>query len=70
MPDAAALQMRENDMWEYLIIAVVVLTAAFFTGRYLWRETKEGQCAHCNCASKNGDWKELVQIDIPDKSTK
>jgi len=57
-------------MLEYVIIAVVVLAAAFFTGRYLWRETKEGQCAHCNCASKNGARKELVQIDIPDKSTK
>jgi len=57
-------------MLEYVIIVIVVLGAVFFTGRYLWREVKEGQCAHCNCALKKDVRKKIIQIDISEKITK
>jgi len=40
-------------MIEYIVVFIVVGVAGYFVGRHLWREAKTGQCANCDCSSKN-----------------
>lgn len=49
-------------MLEYIIVFIIVGTAAVYVGRTLWKEGKGDGCVGCNCAAKGNKANNLVQI--------
>jgi hypothetical protein len=49
-------------MFEYAVIFMVVGAAAWFVGRTLWREARQGQCSHCYCKDKKALQATLIQL--------
>ncbi|MEE9441737.1 MAG: FeoB-associated Cys-rich membrane protein [candidate division Zixibacteria bacterium] len=49
-------------MFELIIVTVVVIAAAWYVGKTLWKESKGQGCAGCNCTSQGKKLHKFVRI--------